>query len=221
MHLELGFNMIAEVGAARMAQALHRNTTLTFLGLGFNQVTDAGARRLVHAMPQSCGLRQLSLHGNPISPETGAMLASVLFRNQHRLPHHSAPHLRLPLQAVPIPQMPRSLHGSHSSHASSIIGRASVQDSTEGCRTLPGESSPRQQAQASLHGQPSEPAPVTVPRTTSNWRARADEDPQPTPRDILQTQLSPHRLPYTKLRQRIQPEVSDITQSGRVRPGHS
>ena len=80
--LELSNNSISDAGAVALAQALHHNSTLTYLSLCNNSISDAGAVALAEALHHNSTLTLLKLYGsNGIGEEGTHQLVQALTVN--------------------------------------------------------------------------------------------------------------------------------------------
>ena len=64
-----------------LAEALHHNSTLTWLNLSDNSISDAGAHALAQALHENCTLRNLDLSKNNINDAGVEALAQALYHN--------------------------------------------------------------------------------------------------------------------------------------------
>lgn len=80
--LSLAFNDITFKGAALLANALHRNTTLQELRLSTNHLSDAGVSHLAQALATNQTLKKLTLAANDITNAGVIHLAEMLKKNR-------------------------------------------------------------------------------------------------------------------------------------------
>ena len=79
--LGLSNNNISDAGTVALAQALHHNSTLEWLHLSNNNISDAGAVALAQALHHNSTLKKLKLFNNNISDAGAVALAQTLHHN--------------------------------------------------------------------------------------------------------------------------------------------
>ena len=82
-HLHLGYNALADEGAALLAQALPFSRTLSTLDLSGNQIGAVGGTEIVRSLLSgTCTLQRLNLRHNAFSDETLRLFVEVILRNR-------------------------------------------------------------------------------------------------------------------------------------------
>ena len=80
-NLDLGNSDIGDKGAASLAAALEKNSTLTSIHLGYNNIGDEGAAILAAALETNLTLTSVTLTFDNIRDEGAASMATALEKN--------------------------------------------------------------------------------------------------------------------------------------------
>lgn len=80
--LSLCDNILCNLGATRLADAMTNNTTLLMLDMSCNAIGDGGAEKLANALLHNTTLRELNLGCNQIGDEGAEAIASALIQNK-------------------------------------------------------------------------------------------------------------------------------------------